>query len=408
MKKFLLLAFLYSFIGLQAQTSETPLSIYLDCQSCDETMIKQELKNVSFVRDQKDADVHLFFTIQENANGGGAYEIEFIGKNKYDKLHDTLFFDTNADMSELEVTNKILKYIRIGLLRFWVENGLADRVVISVKENQKNEKTDAKYPWNKWSFRIGVNGWFNGQETSKFYNINGSISGEQITDKNKFKFYAGLSQNKSTFIYGDNEIVSEKKSKYFNISDVISLNEHWSAGLFASMGNSVFNNYRYYLNIQPGVEYNFFPYSESAKKQMVLSYKIGGRFNNYYETTIFNKQEEFLWKQTALAGASFRKKWGSLSTNLEYSSYLYDLSLNELNIHINTNIRLFKGFSLNLYGLYGITHNQINLSAEGATLEEMLLQQRQIRSGYNYYGSIGINYSFGSIYNTVVNSRFDF
>ena len=174
------------------------------------------------------------------------------------------------------------------------------------------------------------------------------------------------------------------------------------------MGNSVFNNYQFYVDIQPGVEYNFFPYSKSSKKQFVLSYKIGNRYNKYYETTIFNKEDELLWKHTALAGSSFREKWGSISANVEYNSFLHDTSLNEFNVYINTNIRLFKGFSLNLFGLYGITHNQINLSAEGATLEEMLLQQRQIRSGYNYYGSVGINYSFGSIYNTIVNSRFDF
>ena len=83
------------------------------------------------------------------------------------------------------------------------------------------------------------------------------------------------------------------------------------------------------------------------------------------------------------------------------------MTLDELNLNINTNIRLFKGLSLRLFGGYGITHNQISIPAQGATLEELLLQQKQIRSGYNYYGSVGLNYNFGSIYNTIVNSRFD-
>jgi hypothetical protein len=104
---------------------------------------------------------------------------------------------------------------------------------------------------------------------------------------------------------------------------------------------------------------------------------------------------------------TLRKKWGSISTEFEYENYLHDMTLDELNLYINTNIRLFKGLSLRLYGSYGITHNQINIPAEGATLEEMLLQQRQIRSGYNYFASVGLSYSFGSIYNTIVNSRFE-
>ncbi len=408
MKKFFFICFLLLFATVEAQDTNTDLSVYLDCQSCNTTQIKQELKNVSFVRDQSDADVHLFFTVQRNASGGRAYEIEFIGQKKFSKLHDTLSFDTNSDMSDLEKTNKILKYIRLGLMRFWIENGLADKISVSLQNDEDTDKKEAKDPWNKWSFQLGVNGWFNGEETSKFSNFNGSVSGEQITDKNKFKFRTGISQRKSVFIYGDQEIISEKKSKYLTVSDVISINKHWSAGLFTGMGNSVYNNYKYYWNIQPGVEYNFFPYSISAKKQVVLSYKIGPRFNKYYDTTIFLKDKELLWKQSALAGTSFRRKWGSLTTSLEYASFLHDVSLNEFNVYMNTNIRLFKGFSLRLNGYYGITHNQINLSAQGATLEEILLQQKQVRSGYSYFASVGINYSFGSIYNTIINSRFDF
>jgi len=37
------------------------LKIYLDCNRCDNTYIKQNLGNVQFVRDQNLGDVHLFF-----------------------------------------------------------------------------------------------------------------------------------------------------------------------------------------------------------------------------------------------------------------------------------------------------------------------------------------------------------
>ena len=410
MKKFLFTLFTLSFFTLFAQTSNEPISIYIDCITCDNSLndiLKQELESVSFVRDQKDADVHVFFTTQRNASNGESYEIEFIGKNKYSELNDTLYFDTNADMTELEVSDKILKYLRLGLLRFWIENGLVDKLSVIVEKDIVTDVVDTNDPWNKWSFNIGVSGWFNGEEFSKFSNFRGNISGKQITDKNKFKFHLGISQNKSVFIYGDDEIISDKKSNYFYISDVISINEHLSTGIFASMGSSVYNNYNLYVSLRPGIEYNFFPYSESSKKQLILRYKAGVRYNNYIETTIFNQDNELLWNQSATIGASFKKKWGSVSAEFEYENYLHDMTLDELNLNINTNIRLFKGLSLRLFGGYGITHNQISIPAQGATLEELLLQQKQIRSGYNYYGSVGLNYNFGSIYNTIVNSRFD-
>jgi len=105
---------------------------------------------VNFVRDQKDSDVHVFFTTQRNASNGESYEIEFIGNNEYSQLNDTLFFDTNADMTELEVSNKILKYLRLGLLRFWIKNGLVDKLSVQIKKDLVADATDSKDPWNKW------------------------------------------------------------------------------------------------------------------------------------------------------------------------------------------------------------------------------------------------------------------
>ena len=69
---------------------------------------------------------------------------------------------------------------------------------------------------------------------------------------------------------------------------------------------------------------------------------------------------------------------------------------------------MLKGFSWRINGGFDILHGQINLKKEGATIEEPLLQQQQLGSGYSYWLSTGISYSFGSIYNSIVNPRFDF
>ncbi len=36
----------------------------------------------------------------------------------------------------------------------------------------------------------------------------------------------------------------------------------------------------------------------------------------------------------------------------------------------------------------------------------MLLRIRQLETNYRYFGSVGLRYTFGSIYNNVVNPRF--
>ena len=42
----------------------------------------------------------------------------------------------------------------------------------------------------------------------------------------------------------------------------------------------------------------------------------------------------------------------------------------------------------------------------GASLEEVLLQRRQLETTYNYFFQVGFSYSFGSIFSNVVNPRF--
>lgn len=68
-------------------------------------------------------------------------------------------------------------------------------------------------------------------------------------------------------------------------------------------------------------------------------------------------------------------------------------------------MRLFKGFSFNVFGDYSRIRDQINLRKGGASLDEVLLRQRQLATGYRYYIGFGVSYSFGSIYNNVVNPR---
>ena len=171
---FLLCFVFFSF----SQETNNDLKIFLDCNSCDHTYIKQNLANVEFVRDQNFADVHLFFTTQRTGSDGRFYEIEFIGKNKFEKFNDTLSFSTDTDMTDDDIRKRILKYIKLGLVRFWVKQGKVDNISVTVTKPENDDKgeIEEKDPWNYWVFRIGANGWFNGQESSKFSNINFDVT----------------------------------------------------------------------------------------------------------------------------------------------------------------------------------------------------------------------------------------
>lgn len=404
----LLILLLISSIAFSQDNLNDDLKIFLDCNICDHTYIKQNLGNVQFVRDQGLGDVHLFFVTQANGSGGRLYEIDFIGKNKFDNINYKVGFSTNTDMTSDAVRNEILKHIKLGLVRFWIENGNTANITVAVPSPENETEVIEKDAWNFWVFRLAAAGYFNGEETNKSSNLNFNISAKRVTEKNKFSIRASFSENRSTFTFDGEDIIAINNNKSLNVSDVLSINSHWSYGFFGNIGTSTYSNYNLFWRFKPAIEYNFFKYEQSAKKQLILSYRNGLVFNNYIERSVFGEEKELLFEHSILLGGSVRQEWGNINGEVSFSQYLHDTTLNSLGFYLGANIRVFKGFSFNVGGNYRITRNQINLPAGNVSLEELLLQQQQLQSGYNYWATIGFSYSFGSIYNSIVNPRFNF
>ena len=76
----LILILVFAGSSLVAQNQQKTLKIYLNCDFCDNSYIKQNLNYVEFVRDRNFADVQLMFRSQETGGGGKQYEIQFMGQ----------------------------------------------------------------------------------------------------------------------------------------------------------------------------------------------------------------------------------------------------------------------------------------------------------------------------------------
>jgi hypothetical protein len=403
-------------MSLQVNAQVTPieetfesnnLNVFYDCESCDVTFMKQNLNHVEFVRDQNFSDVHVLISSQTNGSGGESITLRFIGQHEFIKLTDTLNYSTNPNMTDDDKRRQQLRYIEFGLIRFFIEKGLEDKIELTIKKSEI-EKVVTEDPWNSWVYKLSASGWFSGQETYKNANGNFSVNAKRVTENNKFNLWSNLNLNSEVYTFDNEEIVNNQQSSNLYINDIISINDHWSYGVFGKARNSKFSNYELLAGLKGGIEYDFFKYSESANKQVTVSYTLGGLYTNYYDTTIYNKTEEVLLENSLLLASTFDQKWGSVTGSVDYQSYLHDLSLNQVQFYLNLNVRIFKGLSWRINGRYTIQHNQINLQKAGVSLEEVLLQQQQLKSGYNYWYNTGLSYSFGSIYNSVVNPRFDF
>jgi hypothetical protein len=172
------------------------------------------------------------------------------------------------------------------------------------------------------------------------------------------------------------------------------------------MGASSYNNYDFSYILMPGIEYDLFPYSESTRRQLRLLYSIGYHYVNYTDTTIYNKTSEGNFQHLLGAAYEVIQKWGSIDLNVTYSNYLHDWSKNNLSVNAFLSLRIAKGLSVNFGGGASLIHDQLGLIKGGATAEEILLQRKELATQYNYFTSFGFTYTFGSIYNNVVNPRF--
>ena len=77
--------FLMVFLIENSFASEIEITrVFLDCNFCDENFIKNEIEFVDWVRDRKDANVHILVTRQRLGNGG-SYISNCIFGQKFDK-----------------------------------------------------------------------------------------------------------------------------------------------------------------------------------------------------------------------------------------------------------------------------------------------------------------------------------
>jgi len=407
MKQLFVIISLFLSLLLQAQNNDK-LKIFYDCHTggCNETYVKQNLPEVEFVRDRNFADVHIMIVSETNGSGGQTYYIDFIGQNTYKDLQDKLSFSTGSDTTQEQMRKQLLKFLKLGLMKFWIKNGLADKLDLHIKTNNQS-KTQEKDPWNNWVFKLGASGYFNGNSNGSNRHLSGRISAQQIKEKNKFSLRMNYNIGTSTYNFNGTEIKSEREYFGLSASKIIGINDHWSYGFFTNFRRSKFSNYKFVSQLFAGLEYNFFPYKESSKKSLTLGSKLGTLYNRYFEETVYHKTEEQLYQTQFYISGNLIKKWGNIHAGLNYSTYLHDTALNSMGFSFGTNLRIAKGLNFNTYTYYGISHDQINIAGGNLSLEETLLAQKELQSGYNYFVSLGLSYSFGSIYNTIVNPRFE-
>jgi len=377
--------------------------IFIDCNDCDLDYIKTNIGFVNYVIDTKEAEVYILITEQNTGSGGQVFTLEFTGQKSFKGIIDKLTCITNQDDTSDKIREKLVKTLKLGLIPYINKTPLAEMITISFEKELK--PIIKKDKWNNWIFNIYINSFFNGETSYKSNYLNLSLSAERVTEKNKIEIYARTSSNKSEFDLGEDGIITSKNTNHsFRTNYIHGINKHWSIGSFLRTYSSTYNNKNLAIRPSIGIEYNIFPYSESTKKQFRFQYQIGIEKVKYEVTTIYDKDKESLFFQELSTALELKQKWGTVNMSVSGFNYFHDFSKYSINIHSRVSWRIVKGLSVNVRGGYSIIHDQLYLPKGDLTPEEILLRVSALATSYDYWGSIGFQITFGSIYN--VNPRF--
>jgi hypothetical protein len=335
---------------------------------------------------------------------GAAWVVRFTGRGEFEGQNDVFSCPAAAGGSEAEAQAAVLQAVKLGLMRYVSKSPLSGRVSISLLDQVK--PTAVADPWNFWVFSLGVNSFLNGDKTYKRQSWMGNFSAGRVTPDWKVRLSLNGHSNRDEFSFGDYVYKSTAHSAGFSGMAVKSLTDHWSVGGSVTVNSTTRQNVRLSLNPSAAVEYDIFPYSESTKRQLRILYRVGLTNVRYREETIFDKTRETLWSESLSATLELKKPWGTISATLRGQHYFHDLSKNQLEVNGEISFRVFRGLNFNIDGGGSRVHDQLYLAKRGATLEEVLLQRRQLATTYEYFFSVGFSFSFGSISSNIVNPRF--
>jgi hypothetical protein len=396
---------------LTPRTSET-LRVFLDCHGpCDFDYIRREITYVDWVRDRQDADVHLLLTTQGTGGGGQQYTLKFIGLRAFQGSDDEFVFNSQQSDTFDEVRALIAQRIGLGLARFAARGPLAGRLRLTFDKPEEGEAPQGQQlhdPWNLWVFTLSANGEFFSESRERSNRISGSFRARRVTEK--WKLSARLQGNRSTsrFELDSGEVVHSKRSDYtLSLLGVRSLGEHWSFGINAGGRRSSRDNYDLLVRVAPGIEYDVFPYKESTRRQFVFVYEVAVAHAKYHEETVFSKFREARVSQALTAAVEAVQPWGGTEARFTVSNYLDRWSQNRIVLEGGMHLRVFRGFDVSFNAQYSRVRDQLSLAKAGATDEEILQHLKQLQTDYRFEAFIGLNYTFGSKFNNIVNPRFN-
>jgi len=393
--------------GIEDQEIDNSVRVFLDRFWRWESYIKDEIPYVDYVRDPKQANLYILLTRERTGGGGREYTLTFIGQENFSGKNDTLKYISSRDDTEEIERRGLIKYLEMGLVGYVSKTPLADIISIEHKETELDTTPiSIKDKWNFWVFRINTRMDIEEEESYRESSIGGSVSANRVTKDWKVNLRFSSDYDESRDETSEGTYNTFQRSTNFNGLIVKSIDDHWSAGFTNSINSNTRINTKYSIELGPAVEYNIFPYSLYTRRQFTFRLGFHSKTVNYFEETIFNKTSNQLYFTSLMISTQIIERWGNIFMSLDGNVYFHDPDVNKIDLDTNFDIRLFKGFSLDVGFEVSLIHDQLYLSKGDIPIEEVLLRRTQLKTNWRYETNIGFSYYFGSQFNNIINPRF--
>lgn len=387
-----------------------PLRLFLDCQfGCPDDFVRAEIPWVDYVRSRQDADIHLLVT-EQDAAGGDQVTLRFVGLGRFQgQDHEVRFLSRATDSADRQ-RRQFVERIKLGLVRYLADHPVAERLRLVYAPAEGGIGTGGpppRDPWRNWIFEVGGNGSFEGESQSSSSEFTGFLSAERITDEWKLDLYVSGTRERNRFTLSSGEELTRTAREAFgNLLVGRSIGERTSLGWQASLQHSTRANLDRAIRTSAVVEVSLFPYRESTRRLVTLAYGVGIYAARYAEETIFGRVRETRARHHAVLSLDLFQPWGRAELQVQAQSYLDDFSRNRLGISSELETRLTRGLSFEVEAEYSRVRDQLSLARGDASDDDILLELRQLATDYTLDLRFGLSYTFGSIFNSIVNPRF--
>ena len=396
------------------------LLVFLDCEdasdldcddTCDFDYLRQQATFVDYVRDPRDAQVHVLVTTQPTGGEGCEYRLELIGREKFGGMDQVHLFVSPEPDTEDDRRRRLERVLELGLVPYALRTPIGEQLELlhevptGLERMGRRQEDD---PWDSWLFRAELEGQVGGEARRDDVSVDASFTANRTTPAWKTELDLDLEYERTTVDLDDQpDFRSSLRDHGIGGQVVKSLGAHWGAGVGGWWGADSFVNLASSARAATALEYNVFPYDESSQRRLSFAYFLGASWLRFEEPTLFGRTRQTAPDHGLTVVFDLNRPWGRSRLDLEASQLLRDPSRSRLTLRGEIEYRLVRGLSLSLEADVSRIRDQIFLPARGATDEEILLERRALETDFRFEIGFGLSFTFGSIYSTVVNARLD-